>query len=161
MSPALRSDRSTLEQAILRPWLAVRRAKVCSGQNTSSLLVSKATAAALKLLAVCFATSSRAGADHLRRAEVLRLSAEERGLRPLHPPGRLRETNRAENRHLPIRRRARKVQGFTSQAPAHPFLTSYAGVYNAFYTQRHLTIQRTLKVLRVAAFQTWSQATCA
>lgn len=42
----------------------------------------------------------------------------------LHRRGRLRDNNRAENSHLPIRRMERKIQGFKSQAshsvPHHP-----------------------------------------
>lgn len=52
----------------------------------------------------------------------------------LHRPGRLRENNRAENSHLPIRRRERKMQGSKSQAPAQRFLT----------TMRRSTTQSTL-----------------
>ena len=37
-------------------------------------------------------------------------------LRHLHRPGRLRENNRIENSHLPIRRRERQQQRFKSQA---------------------------------------------
>ena len=86
---------------------------------------------------------------------------DELGLRHLHRPGRLRENNRAENSHLPIRRRERKMQGFKSKASAQRFLTTHASIYNAFYTARHLTSRRTLKVLRDAAFEAWSQAKCA
>ena len=39
-------------------------------------------------------------------------------LQDLHAPGRLRENNRAENSHLPIRRRERKQQGFKSASSA-------------------------------------------
>ena len=85
----------------------------------------------------------------------------ELGLSYLHHDGKKRENNRAENSHLPIRRRERKQQGFKSRASAQRFLTSHAAVYNTFYTARHLTTRRTLKVLRTAAFETWSQATCA
>ena len=46
----------------------------------------------------------------------------------LHHPGRLRENNRAENSHLPIRRRERKMQGFKSQASAQRFLTTHAAL---------------------------------
>ena len=42
----------------------------------------------------------------------------ELGLKHLHQPGRLRENNRVENSHLPIRRRKRQQQGFKSQASA-------------------------------------------
>ncbi|MET0182847.1 MAG: DDE-type integrase/transposase/recombinase [Caulobacterales bacterium] len=34
-----------------------------------------------------------------------------------HRPGRLRENNRAENSHLPIRRRERKMQRFNPKDP--------------------------------------------
>jgi putative transposase len=86
---------------------------------------------------------------------------QELGLRHLHHPGRLRENNRAENSHLPIRRRERKMQGFKSIPSAQRFLTSHASIYNTFYTQRHLTSRQTLRTLRAAAFEDWSQATCA
>jgi len=43
---------------------------------------------------------------------------KELGLQNRHRPGRLRENNRAENSHLPIRRRERKMQGFKSQTSA-------------------------------------------
>jgi putative transposase len=80
------------------------------------------------------------------------------GLQDLHAPGRLRENNRAENSHLPIRRRERKLK---SAASAQRFLSTHAAVYNTFYTQRHLISRPTLRELRSAAFQAWSQATCA
>jgi putative transposase len=86
---------------------------------------------------------------------------DQMGLRHLHRPGRLRENNRAENSHLPIRRRERKMQGFKSIASAQKFLTTHASIYNAFYTQRHLTSRPTLRTFRAAAFEVWSQASCA
>lgn len=49
-------------------------------------------------------------------------------LRHLHRPGRLRDNNRAENSHLPIRRRERKMQGFKSQKSAQRFLTTHAAI---------------------------------
>jgi transposase-like protein len=83
------------------------------------------------------------------------------GLEHLHRGGRRRENNRAENSHLPIRRRERKMQGFKSQASAQRFLTTHAAVYNTFNTQRHLTSRRALRVFRTEAFKAWSRATCA
>ena len=59
-------------------------------------------------------------------------------LRHRHRPGRLRENNRAENSHLPIRRRERQQQRFKSQASAQKFLTTHAAIYNTFYVQNYL-----------------------
>lgn len=56
--------------------------------------------------------------------------------------------DRAENSHQPIRRRERKMWLFKSQASAQRFLTTYAGVYNTFYTQRHLISRLTLRQFR-------------
>jgi putative transposase len=85
----------------------------------------------------------------------------ELGLLHLHHPGRLRENNRAENSHLPIRRRERQQLGFKSEASAQRFLTTHAAIYNTFYQQRHLTSRRAMRILRTQAFSAWSQATCA
>jgi len=79
----------------------------------------------------------------------------------LHRPGRLRENNRAENSHLPIRRRERKMQGFKSQASAQRFLTSHAAIYNTFYTQRHLIRRQTLRKFRSEALSVWNEAVAA
>lgn len=78
-----------------------------------------------------------------------------------HVKGRLRENNRAENSHLPIRRRERKMQKFKSQASAQRFLDTYSAVYNTFYTQRHLTSRKVLRELRGQAFAAWKEATAA
>ena len=83
------------------------------------------------------------------------------GLEGLHRPGRLRENNRAENSHLPIRRRERKMQLFKSTASAQRFLTTHAAVYNTFYTQPHLISRSTLRTFRSAANDAWSVATVA
>jgi putative transposase len=83
----------------------------------------------------------------------------ELGLRHLHRPGRLRENNRAENSHLPVRRRERRMQLFKSQASAQRFLTIYAAVYNTFYVQRHLISRRTLRDFRTRAHGSWLSAT--
>jgi len=80
-------------------------------------------------------------------------------LRHLHRPGRLRENNRAENSHLPIRRRERKMQGFKSQPSAQRFLTIHASLYNTFYLQPHLISRSNLRRARGEASHAWIQAT--
>ena len=80
------------------------------------------------------------------------------GLKGIHHPGRLRENNRVENSHLPIRKRERHMQQFKSQASAQRFLTVHGAVYNTFYTQRHLASRKSMKVLRGAAHQAWREA---
>ncbi len=71
---------------------------------------------------------------------------------------RLVDNNRAENSHLPIRRRERKLQKFKSEASAQRFLTSHAAVYNTFYTQPHLVSRKTLRKTRGDAFRAWNEA---
>ena len=79
-------------------------------------------------------------------------------LRHLHRPGRLRENNRAENSHLPIRRRERQQQRFKSQASAQRFLTTHAAIYNTFNIQRHLISRPTLCRFRADADAAWAAA---
>jgi putative transposase len=73
----------------------------------------------------------------------------------------LRKNNRAENSHLPVRRRERKMQRFKSPGSAQRFLSVHAAVQNTFNIQRHLTSRRTLRVLRKEAFRRWRAATAA
>ena len=79
-------------------------------------------------------------------------------LRHLHRPGRLRENNRVENSHLPIRRRERQQQRFKSQTSAQRFLTTHAAIYNTFNTQRHLMSRPTLRRFRAEADTAWATA---
>jgi putative transposase len=73
----------------------------------------------------------------------------------------LRKNNRAENSHLPVRRRERKMQRFKSPGSAQRFLAVHAAVQNTFSVQRHLVSRNTLRVLRGEAFQNWRAATAA
>jgi len=79
-------------------------------------------------------------------------------LRHIHRPGRLRENNRIENSHLPIRRRERQQQLFKSQASAQRFLTTHAAIYNTFNIQRHLISRSTLRRFRADAATAWAAA---
>ena len=70
----------------------------------------------------------------------------------------LRRNNRAENSHLQVRRRERKMQRFKSPGSAQRFLSVYAAVQNAFNVQRHLDSRNALRALRGEAFQNWRAA---
>ena len=82
------------------------------------------------------------------------------GLGARHEQG-LRANNRAENSHLVIRRRERKMQRFKSGGSAQRFLGMHAAVYNTFNVQRHLISRSTLRTFRAAAMMQWKEATLA
>ena len=75
-----------------------------------------------------------------------------------HQPGRLQENNRAENSHLPIRRRERKMQRFKSQGQAQRFVSTHSEIYNCFNTERHLVSRKTMRKYRDRAFAEWQAA---
>jgi putative transposase len=72
-----------------------------------------------------------------------------------------RKNNRAENSHLPVRQRERRMQGFKSAGSAQRFLSIHAAVYNTFYTQRHLISRHSLRQFRAEAMEQWRDVTAA
>lgn len=83
------------------------------------------------------------------------------GLARRHRPGRLRENNRAECSHQPVRRRERTMQRFKSQGSAQQFVSTHAAIYNVFNVQRHLVSRGSFRVLRGGAMSAWAAATAA
>ena len=78
-----------------------------------------------------------------------------------HPDLGGRKNNRAENPHLPVRQRERRMQGFKSARSAQRFLSTHATVYNTFNVQRHLISRKTLRRFRNQAMGLWQTATAA
>ncbi len=72
-----------------------------------------------------------------------------------------RKNNRAENSHLPLRQRERRMQRFKSAGSAQRFLSTHAAIYNTFNVQRHLISRRTLRQFRNDAMSVWQTATAA
>jgi putative transposase len=117
-------------------------------------------AAALKLLRKLLRNQGvRPEAVITDKLTSYRSAARELGLHGRHRPGGMRANNRAENSHLPIRRRERKMQRFKSQGQAQRFLSTHAAVYNAFNLQPHLIRRPTLRQFRAKAFEAWAEAT--
>jgi len=83
------------------------------------------------------------------------------GCRARHRPGRLRENNRAENSHLAVRRRERKMQRFKSQGQAQRFVSIHGAITNLFNLQRHLISRSTLRAFRATAMEGWFTASAA
>ncbi len=129
------------------------------GEVLDFLVQSKRNAkAALKMLRKLLKRQgfapSRIVTDKLRSYPVaikaLRLSA-------VHDRG-LRANNRAENSHLPVRRRERKMQRFKSPGSAQRFLAIQSATQNTFFHQRHMLKRSTYKQFRTDSFGTWECA---
>ena len=82
------------------------------------------------------------------------------GLARLHDCGG-RKNNPAENSHLPVRQRDRRMQRFKSARSAQRFLSTHTTVYNTFNVQRHLISRRTLRQFRNYAMDLWQTVTAA
>ena len=63
--------------------------------------------------------------------------------------------NRAENSHLPFRRRERAMIRFRQMKSLQKFASVHANVHNHFNSQRHLVDRETYKTSRSAALAEW------
>jgi putative transposase len=63
--------------------------------------------------------------------------------------------NRAENSHLPFRRRERSMLRFERMHTSQKFASVHASVHNHFPTERHLEDRNTYKQTRAAALAEW------
>jgi putative transposase len=65
------------------------------------------------------------------------------------------KNNRAENSHLPFRRKERVMQRFRGMKTLQKFVSVHANVHNHFNAQRHLVDRQTFKESRSAALAEW------
>ena len=63
--------------------------------------------------------------------------------------------NRAENSHLPFRRRERAMQRFRQMKSLQKFASVHASLHNHFQLERHLVDRQTYKQRRSAAWAEW------
>ena len=63
--------------------------------------------------------------------------------------------NRAENSHLPFRRRERAMLRFRRMRSLQMFAAVHAAVYNLFNRERHLYSRQSFKLNRTAALEEW------
>jgi putative transposase len=82
------------------------------------------------------------------------------GLSGPHEHG-LRQNNRAENSHPPVRRRERHMQCFKSAGSTQRFISVLAAVLNTFNLKSHLVSRRTLRLFRTETARAWQNATVA
>lgn len=63
--------------------------------------------------------------------------------------------NRAENSHLPFRRRERAMLRFRQMKSLQKFVSVHASLHNHFQLERHLVDRQTYKHRRSAALAEW------
>jgi len=66
-----------------------------------------------------------------------------------------RLNNRAENSHLPFRRRERAMLRFRQSRSLQKFVSVHSSVHNHFNHERHLNSRTTFKLKRTAALAEW------
>ncbi|WP_306152206.1 DDE-type integrase/transposase/recombinase [Roseovarius sp. MMSF_3281] len=69
-----------------------------------------------------------------------------------------RLNNRAENSHLPFRKRERVMQGFRSPGRLQRFVSMQSATRNSFSVPARRRSALTIRSLRLEAFETWKSA---
>jgi len=138
------------------------RAVDCEGEVRDVLVQSRRNKrAALKLMRKLL-KSQGFSPDAVMTDELPSYGAalSELGMRARHITGG-RINDRAENSHLPMGQRERRMQRFKSAGAAQRFLSTHAAIYNTFNVQRHLISRRTMRQFRAAAMDRWNAVTAA
>lgn len=69
--------------------------------------------------------------------------------------------NRAENSHVPLRKRERMMQGFRSAGGLQRFVSIFSAVRNLFVPSRMKRFAAAIRTHRLAALKAWKVVTCA
>lgn len=67
------------------------------------------------------------------------------------------KNNRAENSHLPFRRRERAMLRFRRMRSLQKFVAVHSSIHNHFNQERHLYSRKNFKLNRIAALSEWRQ----
>ena len=116
--------------------------------------------AALKFLRKLMKRHPRPDAIVTDQRRSYRTALREMGGSGLHQAGRWLN-NRAENSHLPLRRREHAMLGFRRMRSLQKFATVHSSVYNHFNLRRHLCSRDHFKIKRADAIAQWRQIAAA
>ena len=137
------------------------RAVDCEGEVLDLLIQSENKRAALKLMRKLLKTQGLAPTAVVTdKLPSYGAALSDLGMQGKHITGG-RSNNRAENSHLPVRQRERRMQRFKSAGSAQRFLSTHATIYNTFNVQRHLISRKTLRQFRSEAMRAWRAVTAA
>ncbi len=111
-------------------------------------------AAALKFIKKAMKRHGRPKAIVTDRLRSYGAALKEIGAADLQETGR-RLNNRAENSHLPFRRRERAMNRFRRMKTLQKFVSVHASIHNHFSHERHLVSRKIYKQRRAAALAAW------
>jgi len=111
-------------------------------------------AAALKFIKKAMKRHGRTKAIVTDRLRSYGAALKDIGAAGLQETGR-RLNNRAENSHLPLRRRERAMNRFRRMKTLQKFSSVHASVHNHFSQERHLVSRKIYKERRSAALAEW------